>query len=318
MIKIVIFFMAFTLSVFANDYMKEDGTFDWESYLESDVKQKAYNDTNTLIQLFNYYDKVKDDPFSLGTLSNDIVNRIYNSDNFFYRETYPIYYGKSLSHYSYGHYDVTINNNYGNRLSDDNGNSYYDTDTNIFYSMYQILYDNIHKFDFGIKKEKKQATEWFLNNQIHEVKLFNEIRNAYLGEENKLIEIKLRNSGDEVNGLVIKYNGKPVAGILGERRDFEYTIDYNGKKDVKVRSANIKVSYLDKRSSFLGVRFDDENAKPEKYNNEPFALIIDENKYYMYASYTLPTSIMRKIFETEKIRDLNNHEDDITRVEIIK
>jgi len=262
MIKIIIFFMVFTLSVFAQEnYMKEDGTFDWESYLGYgvNVKERAYNDTNTLIQLFNHYDKVKDDPFSLQTLSNDIVSSVYSSGN--YDSFFDYYYG-----------DVVVGG--------------YDSDSDQLHNMYKILYDNMHKFDVRDSKGKKDSLEWFLNNQIHEVKLFYEIRSAFLlGEENKVIEIKLRNSDDETNGLTIKYNGKVVGGILGRRTDYEYTIDYNGKKDVKIKYAKLRIDRISER-----------------------AILIGENNYFYYNNYGY----------RYKIRDLNNHEDGITSVEIIK
>ena len=270
--------MVFTLSVFAEDnYMKEDGTFDWENYLEHDVKRKAYNDTNTLIQLFNYYDTVKDDPFSLSTLSNDIVTSIYNQDYFFYN------------------YDVSINNEYGDYVYDDDGNSYYDIDTNRFYNIYQIIYDNIDKFDIENSRIKKDSLEWFLNKQIHEVKLFIEIHSAYSSDyaedKNKLFKIELRNSDDEVNGLIIKHNGKVVPGILGHKIDYEYTIDYNGKKDVTIKYAKIRINTTD--NGFFDVD----------------VLLIGKSNYY---------AIDWNSDYGDKIRDFNNHEDGITSVEIIK
>ena len=284
MIKIIIFFMLFTLSVFAEDnYMKEDGTFDWENYLEYGVKRKAYSDTNTLIQLFNYYDIVKDDPFSLSTLSNDIVSSIYNDSSFF--DSYGDVYSDIYDEY------------------DKNGEEYY--------NMYKILYDNIDKFDIEDKKEIRQSLEWFLNDKLNEVKLFDEISYQFInGEENNLIKIELPNSDDEVNGLTIKHNSKVVAGILGGRTDYEYTMNYNGKKDVRVKHSKLEITY-EAESPWGG-----ENYKASGIFN---VVLIGKNSYYIYEARYMgePGSGMLHRFKS-KIRDLNNHEDGITSVKIIK
>ena len=269
MIKIIIFFMLFTLSVFAEDnYMKEDGTFDWENYLDGDMEGRAYSDTNALIQLFNHYDIVKDDPFRLQTLSNDIVENIYNGYGFF-----GDFGDARLDHYS---------------------------DRDKLHNMYKILYDNIDKFDVEDSRKKKESLEWFLSKQIHEVKLFIEIHSAYSSDyaedKNKLFKIELRNSDDEVNGLIIKHNGRVVPGILGHKIDYEYTIDYNGKKDVKIKYAKLRINTKTVRNGFF----------------DADVLLIGDSQYYiiynMYNNWDY----------NYKIRDLNNHEDTITSVEIIK
>ncbi len=286
-----------SLMVFANnDFTKPDGNFDWENYLNTEYyfKEQSYN-TNALIRLFQHYDKVKDDPFSMTTLSNDIVSNIYNNV------------------YEWGDYDTS-------RYFFHKRPSYIMIDkmnieTLKNKNMYKILYDNIDKFDVEYKVEKKQSMLWFLNDEINEVELFNEIRNAYLVEENKLTEINIINSDDKINGLTIKYNGRVVGGILGGRTDFEYTIDYNGKKDIKVKLVNMRITFLDK-PSFYGAYLND-NDKPRNNYGDVIALIIGDDKYCMSANF-YSTSVMEEIFETKKIRDFKNHEDGIVNIEIIE
>ncbi len=302
MIKIIICLMILSMNVFAqnNNFTKDDGSFDWESYLNSDTKAHAYNDTNTLVRLFQYYDEVKDDPFSLSTLSNDIVTKIYNFSNFF---NYARFYNSSRDRLIGYYKNLPLQYGYGN------------TNEVIINNINQILYDNIDKFDVKDKKEKKESLYWFINNQIDERELFDNIRSAYLGEENKLIKIELRNSDNPENGLTIKYNGRVVDGILGEKKDFEYTIDYNGKKDVKIKLVNMRVAYLDNPSLFGSYM---NNNEIKTYYNDVVALIIDDNKYLMYSGFRYPTTVQSKIFHNPKIRDLNNHEDGIINVEILK
>ena len=299
--------MVFTFSLFAEDYMKEDGTFDFGKYFEYNVKIKAHNDTNTLIKLFSHYDKVKDDPFSLSTLSNDIVKYIYHSSSFFDSYDFDIIINDDFGYY--------ILDDDGSYLLDDDGNYY--TDMNRFNDIYQILYDNIDSFDINNKNKIKKSLEWFLNNQIHEAKLFNEIRDIFVaGEENKLIKIKLRNFDDKTNGLIIKHKGKVVPGILGLRTDYEYTIDYNGKKDVKIKYVVLRITYLDRPSLFGAYITDD---APTEYYATAGSILINENNYYVYGSFDYPTEVQRLIFSRYIWhRDFNKHEDGIVNVEIVK
>lgn len=290
MIKIVVFFMVFTLSVFAENY--------WESYLEYNVKHRAYNDTNTLIRLFNHYDNVKDDPFSLGSLSNKIVANIYNS------------------HSGIGdNRDYHFFDGYGDVFTYISGDSYYPNNEQ-FYNMYKVLYDNMHKFD--IEKKVRDGLELFVDNKINEMRLFYEIIYAFTGvdyqlmyafangvEESELVKIELLNSDDEINGLTIKHNGKVAPGMLNRRTDYEYTIDYNGKKNVKIKYAELKIIYP-------AYRF----WSGEAYENSMavHSILIGENNYYIYYNIYISS----QFGDEYKIRDLNNHEDGIIRVEIIK
>lgn len=267
------------------EYVKEDGGFDWQNYMKN--SSIYYYNTDALSRLFKHYDKVKNNPFQLGTLSNNIVS-FYNSK-------------AKFNEYN----DVVISSNA--------------TEVKYYQDAYKILHDNIDKFDVVNKKEKKQSMEQFVNNQINEATLFYQIRSAYLNNDrqDEIIKIELRNSDDKKNGLVIKYNGEVVDGILGNKRDFEYTIDYNGKKNVKIKLVKINIYYNDIPTLF-GVETSNEK---KEFGLTGLSVLMVGNRYCFryYDAYDYYASDTKKqIFLSYKIRDWNKHEDGITRVEIAK
>ncbi len=276
-------------------YAQEKTSSDWSYYLDNlwrNFEENLYAHPETLQEFFTFYEEVKDNPFEVGTLKEDI------NDAF------------------------TINGFDGHNLYDNYGNLYIlneleDKDgifINNVYAVAQILYDNVHNINF--ETSTYNALTALLTNSVNEIELYSQIAYYYYkGEKNVIHKLEFVNPFiKEEYKPILKYNGKEVEGILGERADISYTIDYNGAKDIPIRFANLSIEFRGNQWTTDDLRGEDKDMEADFP-----AILISENHYYLcpisWGAWT--GNYVRHPGEKKRIRTFDTHYDSITSVEII-
>lgn len=213
---------------FLNDIPRPDsGSEVWKDLmLERGSNGSSYFHTivfsypGVLRGLFDYYYKVKDNPFLDLNLSS-FVGDIFNE---------PV-----------GYSTICFFNDYGKNISYGAENAIDDGFLENVKDVYNIILDQMDNFDVEDRDVKKLTIDYLLNDQIDERSLVENLHDLLCSYGGVIHKVRyLRNLNHSVNGLTIKYQGSVVDGILGGYPDFEYQLDYNEKKEVSFR----KVQFL--------------------------------------------------------------------------
>ncbi len=209
--------------------------------------------------LFAHYEKVKDNPF-LDLDFSKVVSEIFNKKISYSRIYFFDYYGKNIS--------------YGAEDAIEDG--YLDTTKEV----YKILSEQMDNFEVPYKEDIKETIRYLLNDEIDERLLFQQLYEMLNYSSGAIYKVEdIRNLTHPTNGLILKYQGTVVDGILGGYPDFEYHLDYNGKKDISFKRAELVVTLM-----------------PE-FNERPLVTdavfigddfyIFEINKYLTYRSYDI-------------------------------
>ena len=285
--KIILVSLMYVVSLCV--FAQEKNSSDWSYYLNNlwvNFEENLFSKPETLEELFKFYEKVKDNPFEVGNLEEDI-NTVFSGRG---------WDGKDL-------YD-----SYGNLYILNGLDSKEDSFIGNVYKVATTLYNNAHNINFD--SLTYNALIAFLTHSVNETELYSQIAHYYWrGDKNIVHKLYFENPFiKEEYKPVLKYNEKEVEGILGRRADISYTIDYNDWKDLPIQFVNLAIDFMGNQWSHYDYRGVDKKME----GNFP-AILIGKNHYYLCSVYW---EGIRHPAEYKQIRTFDTHLDKISSVEI--
>ncbi len=262
----------------------QEEEIDWAKYIENFVFNMEISNPQKIRDFFEYYESVKDNPFEVGTMAEDIKEKFANTGQY---EPYD----------EYGNFNnISMNQPVDGEMKRN------------YVEVANILCEYRKYIDFS--GAVYAGLQHFIKDEVNELEMFTSIASiikvdGWAGiKENAIVPIKLKNPHvSPENALVIKYKGKAVDGVLGKRAEFAYSIDYNGKKDVNMQYINLKVDFNGRLH----------RGSEQKHTAIDFPALLIGDSYFFIDSDSI--SLAYPALEGYKIRSFDKHEDGITKVQ---